>query len=133
LSSFALDQTASFAAACATRLAPIFTAFSRTGGNSFDAWLHELWWLVGSPDTARAQALATQVSESAEAHLDDSDRPDFYAMVVLSVLDYAVQVLLDEDSLSAAQRRSRAAISLLRDFDHILQTSSGSAGSLVDL
>jgi hypothetical protein len=68
-----------------------------------------------------------------EAAVDDSNRPDYYAMRVLGVLFYAVQVLAADDMAAAALRCSQAAGSLLRDFGYVLGTPLGSARALARL
>jgi hypothetical protein len=127
-------QIASFAAACATRTSPIIDAFSgRDEYDRVDEWLDELWSLVASPDRHIASDLAARVGAAPLARVDDSNRPEFYAMRAMSVLAYAVQVQLEDDPLKAVLWCSRAAVGLLRDLDVIVGAHAGSAGSLGDL
>jgi hypothetical protein len=126
-------EFAAFAAACATRLAPVFESFARTGKGRYAGWLAQLGACIGSPDPARNRELQQQIKAAPEAFVDDSNRPDYYAMRVLGVLFYAVQVLAAGDMEAAVLRCSRAAVSLLRDLDYALDTPPGSAGALAEL
>jgi hypothetical protein len=120
-------QLASFAAACATRLSPLFAGFAQSAEGRFDEWLRELWDLVSSPDRASGSDLPKRIISAPESFVDDSNRPDYYAMRVLGVLHHAAEVLRDEDPLAAAARCARAGVSTLRDFDCILKADSKSA------
>jgi len=124
---------AAFAAGCAARLTPVFEAFARTGKGRYADWLAQLWTCIGSPDPSRSRGLEQRIMAAPEASVDDSNRPDYYAMRALGVLFYAVQVLTADDMAAAVLRCSRAAGSLLRDFDFVLGGPPGSAGSLAGL
>jgi len=126
-------EFAALAAACATRLAPVFESFARTGKGRYADWLAQLGACISSPDPARTRELQQQIKAAPEAFVDDSNRPDYYAMRVLGVLFYAVQVLAAGDMEAAVLRCSRAAVSLLRGFDYVLDTPPGSAGALAEL
>jgi hypothetical protein len=108
-----------FAAACATRLTPVFESFARTGKGRYTDWLAQLWVCIGAPDPALSRELEQQIKAAPEAAVDDSHRPGYYAMRALGVLFYAVQVLAADDMAAAALRCSRAAGSLLRDLDYV--------------
>jgi len=86
-------EFAALAAACATRLAPVFESFARTGKGRYADWLAQLGACISSPDPARTRELQQQIKAAPEAFVDDSNRPDYYAMRVLGVLFYAVEVL----------------------------------------
>jgi hypothetical protein len=126
---------AAFATGCATRVAPVFRAFARsTNPLVFDKWVEDLWALVDHPSEQRAQELAAEIEKVPEASVDDSERPDFYAMRALSAVAYAAQTLVGEDSVQAALWASEATLSLLRDFDYVLVRSddtleAGEAGA----
>jgi hypothetical protein len=68
-----------------------------------------------------------------EAVVDDSNRPDYYAMRVLGVLSYAAEVLMDHDMAKPALQCSQAAVSLLRDLDYVLKMPPGSAAGLAEM
>jgi hypothetical protein len=96
----------------------------------FDEWLRELWSLVEIPSTQRARTLASEVEARPEANVDDSHRPDYYAMRALSVLAYAIDVLIDEDPLKPALWCSFAIIEVLSDIDYLLHLDPSSTSSL---
>src|SRR6266508_18263 len=113
-----------FATSCATRVAPVFRAFARsTNPAVFDKWVEELWALVDHPSQQRAQELAAEIEDVPEASVDDSERPDYYAMRALSAVAYAAQTLAGEDPKQAVLWASEATLSLLRDFDHVFGRS----------
>jgi hypothetical protein len=119
-----------FAATCATRMAPVFGGFTRsTSPATYDAWLEELWSLVRSPAPERAQELVDALESVPEAHVDDSHRPDFYAMRALSVLAYAAQTMTDDDPTQAALWCSDENLSLVSAFDFVLKRESDSLAS----
>lgn len=122
-----------FAVACATRLTPVFESFARTDKGRYADWLAQVWACMGSQDPARSRELQRQVMAAPEAAVDDSNRPDYYAMRVLGVLFYAVQVLAADDMAAAALQCSQAVGSLLRDFDYVLGTPPGSPSVLARL
>ena len=107
-------RLARFAVACATRMEPVFTTFSRsTGPETYRNWIDEL-----SPDLA--ESVIESVMETPESMVDDSNRPDYYAMRVLGSVVYAAQTMMDDDPLKAAMSASGTTVSVLRDFDHAL-------------
>src|SRR5215831_5077802 len=124
---------AAFAAGCATRLTLVFEAFARTGKGRYADWLAQLWTCIGSPNPSRSRGLEQRIMAAPEAYVDDSNRPDYYAMRALGVLFYAVQVLTADDMAAAVLRCSRAAGALLHDFDFALGAPPGSAESLAGL
>jgi hypothetical protein len=132
LVSFARPQIAAFAAACATRIAPVFESFARTYTGRYDEWVSQLWACIPPLDD-KLHELERQVTSAPEANVDDSLRPDYYAMRALGVILHAIRVLLDEDAVQQATWCSEEAISILRDFDYILETPADSAGSLATL
>lgn len=139
-------ELAAFAAACATRMTPVFGYFARTGPDRFRDWVAELWAAArlpdgagaaggaGPPDADRARELLRQIDSLPEtADGADSNRPDYYAIRAVGVLFYAVGVLLDEDKAATAFACSREARSLLYGFDYLLQLPPDSASSLETL
>jgi hypothetical protein len=124
---------AAFAAGCAARLGPVFESFARTGHGRYADWLAELQACIDAPELARSRKLQGQVKAAPEASIDDSNRPDYYAMRALGVLFYAVQVLSAGDMAAAALRCARASLALLRDFDYVLSTPAGSPGAFTGL
>jgi hypothetical protein len=108
---------------------PVFTTFWRsTGPEAYRNWIDELWSNVElSPDLA--ESVIESVLETPESMVDDSHRPDYYAMRVLGSIVYAAQTMTDDDPLEAAMAASSTTVSVLRDFDHAL---AGGLRSLAD-
>ncbi len=99
----------------------MFAGFTRsTNPARYDDWLVLLWGLVESPSKAAAQELAAAVESVPEARVDDSHRPDYYAMRALGVLWSAARTLTGDDPLRAALDASGQNLALLGDFDHAL-------------
>jgi len=107
-----------FAACCATRFGPVFTACAHdTPPAQHARWLDELWELVELSSADRASALHKTLRSAPEADVDDSDLPEFLAMRALSLLDYSAMVLFEPDPLKPAKWCSNAALSLAADVD----------------
>lgn len=113
-------SAALFAVSCASRLRPLFVAFARDSRPHWDAWLGSLWTAIAHNDRTAAVELRNQLETAPESHVDDSNRPDYYAMRVLGVLAYAVSVLLDDDYQKATEYCSRSATAVLRDLQFII-------------
>lgn len=123
-------QLARFATACATRVEPVFVAFRRsTRPDAYRAWIDELWSNVDAVDPDVAGSVIEAVMATPESLVDDSNRPDYYAMRVLGSVVYAAQTMVDDDPLQAAVWGSGAGISVHRDVDHAL---GGSRPSLAE-
>lgn len=146
LASAAPAELVAFAAACATRMTPVFDYFALTGQGRFREWVAELWAAArlpdgagaaggaGPPDADSARELRRQIDALPETEDGaDSNRPDYYAIRAVGVLFYAVRVLLDEDKAATAFTCSREARSLLYGFDYLLQLPPGSPSSLETL
>lgn len=125
---------ASFAAACATRMTPVFEYFALDGPDRHRAWVAELWTVARSPDAGRARELRRQVDTAPEASVvADPNVPGYYAMRSLGALFYAAGVLLDDDKPASAYACAAEASALLAEFDFLLQVPPGSPGSLESL
>jgi hypothetical protein len=139
-------ELAAFAAACATRMTPVFGYFTRTGPDRFREWAAELWAAARLPEGAgvapvlgrwtrdRAREVLRQIGSLPEtADGADSNRPDYYAIRAVGVLFYAARVLLDGDKAATAIACSREARTLLYGFDYLLHLPPGAASSLETL
>jgi hypothetical protein len=103
---------------------PVFVAFRRsTRPDAYRAWIDELWSNVDAVDPDVAGSVIEAVMATPESLVDDSNRPDYYAMRVLGSVVYAAQTMVDDDPLQAAVWGSGAGISVLRDVDHALGRS----------
>jgi uncharacterized protein YjaG (DUF416 family) len=123
-------RLARFAVACATRMEPVFTTFWRsTRPEAYRNWIDELWSNVDELSPNLAESVIESVLETPESMVDDSNRPDYYAMRVLGSVVYAAQTMTDDDPLKAAMSASSTTVSVLRDFDHAL---AGGHRSLAD-
>src|SRR5260370_4943164 len=129
IQSFTRKQAALFGATCAARVAPAFVAFaSEPSADELDEWLQALWALIEVPDATAARDLSARIFGAPEADVDDSNRPEYYAMRALGVLAYAVQILTDDDIVKPALWCADSAVSLLRDFDYVLGAAKSAAG-----
>jgi hypothetical protein len=91
-------RLARFAVACATRMEPVFTTFWRsTRPEAYRNWIDELWSNVDELSADLAESVAESVMETPESMVDDSNRPDYYAMRVLGSVVYAAQTMTDDD------------------------------------
>jgi hypothetical protein len=123
-------RLAQFAVACATRMEPVFTTFWRsTRPEAYRNWIDELWSNVDELMPDLAESVIESVLETPESMVDDSNRPDYYAMRVLGSVVYAAQTMTDVDPVKAAMSASSTTVSVLRDFDHAL---AGGHQSLAD-
>ena len=114
-------RLARFAVACATRMEPVFTTFWRsTRPEVYRNWIDELWSNLDEFSPDLAESVIEAVMETPESMVDDSNRPDYYAMRVLGSVVYAAQTMTDDDPLKAAMSASSTTVSVLRDFDHAL-------------
>jgi hypothetical protein len=111
----------------------VFWVFAHADKDRFERWGAQLWSNLGSLDAQRARELQHEIESAPEAIVDDSTRPDYYAMRALNVLHEATRVIYAEDPTMVAVGCSRAGVGLLRDFDFVLNTPAGSSASLVDL
>jgi uncharacterized protein YjaG (DUF416 family) len=123
-------RLARFAVACAARMEPVFTTFWRsTRPETYRNWIDELWSNVDELSPDLAESVIESVMETPESMVDDSNRPDYYALRVLGSVVYAAQTMTDDDHLKAAMSASSTTVSVLRDFDHAL---AGGHRSLAD-
>jgi hypothetical protein len=133
LAGLTVRELAAFAAGCAARVGPVFESFAQVETNRYEEWLTQLWSCAGSLDTVQAHHLQEQLRMAPEASVDDSHRPDYYAMRVFGVLLYGIQVILGSNPIESAILCAEEAISILRDFDYALGSHAGSPRSLVDM
>ncbi len=123
-------RLARFAVACAARMEPVFIAFWRsTRPEAYRDWIDGLWSNVDELSPDLAESVIESVMETPESMVDDSNRPDYYAMRVLGSVVYAAQTMTDDDPRKAAMSASSTTVSVLRDFDHAL---AGGHQSLAD-
>jgi hypothetical protein len=127
-------QAAEFTTAIAARMGPIFSIFSvRTPPYTYDGWVQRLRSMASTTAVAEAHRLLDEIREAPEATIDDSNRPEFYAMRVLSTVDYGLRVVIDPGFDEPLAWASRAATSLMRDLDFVRGLPPGSMGSLEGL
>ena len=123
-------RLARFAVACAARMEPIFTTFwCSTRPEAYRDWIDELWSNVDELSPGLAESVIESVLETPESMVDDSNRPDYYAMRVLGSVVCTAQTMTGGNPLKAAISASSTNVSVLRDFDHAL---AGRHGSLAD-
>jgi hypothetical protein len=121
-------QLARFAVACATRMEPVFAAFWRsTRPDAYRAWIDELWSNVDALEPDVTEAVVGAVVATPESAVDDSNRPDYYAMRVLGSVVYAAQTVAGDDPVQDAVWAAGANLAVLGDFDHALGTSLADA------
>jgi hypothetical protein len=97
---------------------------------TYENGLSVLWSvLVSDGDTAQAAEAAEALGALPEAQVDDSHDPEYFAMLALSVLAYALEASRAEGP-EPAEWASGALLNLTADIDQII--ARGTAAEVID-
>jgi hypothetical protein len=115
-------EQAVFALACSERIAPVFRQLASAESVKTYEKISDAAWMSIMSDGRVASAMRglDVVNGLPEATVDDSLRPEYYAMLSLSVLAYALQALAEDDLPVAINSTCCAAIDVCRNCDFII-------------
>jgi hypothetical protein len=115
-------QRASVAAACAESMSPIIVRFAQSATRrAFEQGLDAVWKSVrdGVVDSRVVPARAT-LNDLQESTCDDSNIPAYEVMIALSVLAYALDTIIEDDSRHWAIDACTAAADHYSGYDNVL-------------
>jgi hypothetical protein len=116
------ERAPAFAAACATRLAPIVSGFGSSAAvAAYDAATDTLW----RGDGASVDALVERLEAAPEADEDDSHVSSYEVMRALSVPAMGLELLRDGDATEVAEQVAGAAADIAAALDAYLGASGG--------